>query len=231
MVMKKAFTLAEVLLTLGIIGIVAAMILPGIIQDYREKETVTRVKKFYSVFSQAYTQAVLENGTIDTWGLTDAELYEDEDGNSIHTQESIENYDKFFDVIEPYLKNITRTQLNDDSDKRTRGYVMPDGNSIIAMWLKPSNCTSDDSYCGDFYLSTDGKYFSNNKEKLNQQTFAFIIRKHRIDPLGTDNNTFKNYCLNGKNRSRCTGWVIVNGNMDYLHCDDLDYNTKTKCSK
>lgn len=227
---KKAFTLAEVLVTLGIIGIVAAMTLPEIIQDYREKETVTRVKKFYSVFSQAYTQAVLENGTIDTWGLTDSSRTQDDDGNDIHSDESVENYDKFFQIIKPYLKNIEYKKINSNVNDKTRGYVMPDGNSIIGMWLLPSECTSDDAYCGDFYLLTDNKYYS-NKEKREKLTFAFVIRKHRIEPFGTDNNTFKNYCLNGSNYSRCTGWVIVNGNMDYLHCADLDYNTKTKCSK
>ena len=40
-----AFTLAEVLITLGIIGIVAAMTMPSLIQNYQEKATVTRVKK------------------------------------------------------------------------------------------------------------------------------------------------------------------------------------------
>ena len=53
-----AFTLAEVLITLGIIGIVAAMTIPSLVQDYREKAQVTRVKKFYSVFAQAYAMAL-----------------------------------------------------------------------------------------------------------------------------------------------------------------------------
>lgn len=42
---KTAFTLAEVLITLGIIGVVAALTLPSLIQSYREKETVAKLKK------------------------------------------------------------------------------------------------------------------------------------------------------------------------------------------
>lgn len=42
--MKKGFTLAEVLITLGIIGIVAAMTLPTVINDSTERETVAKVK-------------------------------------------------------------------------------------------------------------------------------------------------------------------------------------------
>lgn len=40
-----AFTLAEVLITLGIIGVVAALTIPSLIAEYKEKQIVTRVKK------------------------------------------------------------------------------------------------------------------------------------------------------------------------------------------
>ena len=50
--MKKAFTLAEVLITLGIIGIVAAMTLPTLIGKYQKKQTVTQLKKSYTEISQ-----------------------------------------------------------------------------------------------------------------------------------------------------------------------------------
>lgn len=43
--MKKAFTMAEVLITLGIIGIVAAMTLPALIKNHQRKETEARLKK------------------------------------------------------------------------------------------------------------------------------------------------------------------------------------------
>lgn len=42
---KSAFTLAEVLITLGIIGVVAALTLPALMADYRAKELEVRFKK------------------------------------------------------------------------------------------------------------------------------------------------------------------------------------------
>lgn len=47
----KAFTLAEVLITLGIIGIVCAMTLPALIQKNQDKELISRAKKVYSDFN------------------------------------------------------------------------------------------------------------------------------------------------------------------------------------
>ncbi len=50
--MKKAFTLAEVLITLGIIGVISAMVLPTLITNYQKRLTVTKLKKVYSQLNQ-----------------------------------------------------------------------------------------------------------------------------------------------------------------------------------
>ena len=51
--MKNAFTLAEVLITLGIIGVAAAMTMPSLIAEHIEKSTIARLKKVYSVLDNA----------------------------------------------------------------------------------------------------------------------------------------------------------------------------------
>ena len=50
---KHAFTLAEVLITLGIIGVVAAMTLPTLVNRTRQKELETAFKKQYTLLQQA----------------------------------------------------------------------------------------------------------------------------------------------------------------------------------
>lgn len=56
--MKKGFTMSEVLITLGVLGVVIAMTLPTVINNAKERETVTKVKKFYSTMSQALLMAI-----------------------------------------------------------------------------------------------------------------------------------------------------------------------------
>ena len=51
---RFGFTLAEVLITLGIIGVVAAMTIPNLIQHYSQEATVNKLKKTISVLNQAY---------------------------------------------------------------------------------------------------------------------------------------------------------------------------------
>jgi len=52
--MKKltAFTLAEVLITLGIIGVVAAIIIPGLINNYQKRSIESNLKETYSILQQ-----------------------------------------------------------------------------------------------------------------------------------------------------------------------------------
>ena len=50
--MKKAFTMSEVLMTLGIIGVVASLTLPTIVQGVQSKELQARLKTTYSELNQ-----------------------------------------------------------------------------------------------------------------------------------------------------------------------------------
>mgnify|MGYP004662963923 CR=1 FL=1 len=61
---RAAFTLAEVLITLGIIGVVAALTLPTVIQNYQKQVTVNKLKKAYSVLGQVAQRAIADNGAI-----------------------------------------------------------------------------------------------------------------------------------------------------------------------
>ena len=51
---KNAFTLAEVLITLAIIGVVAALTLPTLLSNYQKKEWVTRFIKTHAEITQAF---------------------------------------------------------------------------------------------------------------------------------------------------------------------------------
>ena len=64
---KAAFTLAEVLITLGIIGVVAAMTMPSLINNYRKQQVVAQLKKSYSVLEQTIKRAEVDYGPANDW--------------------------------------------------------------------------------------------------------------------------------------------------------------------
>src|SRR5574344_534598 len=59
---KSAFTLAEVLITLGIIGVVAALTLPSLIENHNKKVWVTALQKNYSVIEQGFQKMMADDG-------------------------------------------------------------------------------------------------------------------------------------------------------------------------
>lgn len=59
--MKKALTIGELLITMGIIGVIAMLTLPGFIQDYHKRVYTTKLKKSVEMIENAVNQACADN--------------------------------------------------------------------------------------------------------------------------------------------------------------------------
>ncbi len=66
---NKGFTMAEVLITIGIIGLVAALTIPHLTSHYRKTVTETRLARFYSVINTAITMSEVEHGPKEYWDV------------------------------------------------------------------------------------------------------------------------------------------------------------------
>ncbi len=108
---KKGFTLAEVLITLGIIGVVAALTIPTIIANYKKNVVVTQLKKVNSSLAQTFTRAEFENGYMGSLALNP------------------ENAEKFFENYwKPYLKISKMCESYSDCGyKSNSAFVNPNG--------------------------------------------------------------------------------------------------------
>ena len=252
---KKAFTLAEVLITLGIIGVVAAMTMPSLIQKHKEKEYAAKLIKFNSLMSQALITAVSNEGDVTDWGLT---YYTTSDGLS---DEELEQANKsrnlFADKVMKYLKVIQycpygegcktgvtkwdRHSMDGTAFSDFSPYlVLADGTYILGITIMSSECKANrgtspalQNVCGEIFVDVNGKTPPNATGK---DVFLFYYTKFGLIPMGTAEETgfpFDTYCNLDKpgilNGYGCTAWVITHGNMDYLRCNDLSWNGKTKC--
>ena len=105
---KIAFTLAEILITLGIIGVVASLTLPSVIQNYKKQVTVNQLKKAYSILGQVAQKAFADNGPA---GFeAGAELKSDDVKAFFDTY-----WLPYFKGVEVYPENIS-PKLNDNMD-------------------------------------------------------------------------------------------------------------------
>ncbi len=253
--MKQAFTLAETLITLAIIGIVAAITIPNLVIKYKEKTTVTKVKKAYSMLNSAYKMALVNNGEFNTWGFSENSEFEtDEDGNVLLTGSTTKNSKLFWEkmgkslnIIEkcmPEQSNCYRPDVLYNLSGQSRKaevnkyafLTLNNGMTLIGGWINNASCQNKDDICADFSIDINGIH--NPPNSTGQDIFYFYVYPDRIVPLGTaaDTGAFERDCnrtntSSVQNGYQCSAWVIQNENMDYLHCDDLSWEGKHSCKE
>jgi prepilin-type N-terminal cleavage/methylation domain-containing protein len=64
---RFAFTLAEVLIVLGVVGVVAEMTIPTVYMNAEKQSAVAKLQKFYSVMSQAIDLSEIDHGDAINW--------------------------------------------------------------------------------------------------------------------------------------------------------------------
>lgn len=169
---KPAFTLAEVLITLGVIGIVAALTLPALIANYKKSVVETRLAKFYSTMNQAVQRAETDFGDKKDWPEIGSGFEEDENGNP-DTSKSLP-LEWFNTYMRPYLK---LTNVKTASDGRVLAYF-PDGslavfdNSAIIFYVYAK-------YYNE-YENSDGNFYP-DEMKAGTQCFLFAFWPGRED--------------------------------------------------
>ena len=218
--MKKGFTLAEVLITLGVIGVVAAMTMPTLIKNYQKTVTATRLKATYSTISQAVRMSEVDNGPVASWKLPP---------DTISARKSF--VDTYF---KPYLKNIkecdsTQNCLGEKiyslngseiSEVTKQVFILNNGVVLSFTFQGGTNIQIDTDINGKKGPNTSGKdrftIVVNVGIKENS-----IIANNR--PLGTVNffcqgnsiDFLKNNSTYGCNKNAqgacCGAWIMENG--------------------
>ena len=222
--MKKGYTLAEVLITLGVIGVVAAVTLPTLIQNHQKQQTVSKLKKAYTVLSQAYKMSTIDNGDFENWDLE----------NYTNSNDFVE---KFF---KPYLKTIKTCNTPNECNYTKNIYGRKCGSSYCSVWgCLEGKCVSKwykngitslvlsdgtyiffetiDSYGNPVTTSYRSVYIDTNGPKgpntYGKDFFSFEINKNGLFSKGYDLSTQElnsNCSLNGL-RSRCASKIIRDG--------------------
>jgi len=177
--MKKAFTLAEGLITLGIIGVVAAITLPTLITNYQKKVTVTRLKHAYSVLSQAIEQSEAINGEIVNWNFNNSvfEKYLVPNIKGISKLKLLGNGSLGITYRE--LSGKTENWLRLMTSKNTTIYTLANGTQILLDATGPYSQ----------HIAVDINGFA-KPNQFGKDLFYFIITpEHKLQPMGRYSDT------------------------------------------
>ena len=243
---KRGFTLAEVLITLAIIGVVAALTLPTLIQSHFEKQRVAQLKTTVSMINQAFLRVEQEYGSLDEWGVTPTYQGVDEEGNRILDYSSntlfMTRLAKYFNGA-TFLKkgeSVGHTKYIDDNRTGFDYLVLednhmlrlPNGALIYPGWFGENCINGTENSCGDFWIRFPNKKIS----RMGVDVFYFQLYPLKgLLPYRWDSRVGNLVYCGASNTHPsmvdrgCTAWAYYNENMDYLHCDDLNWQTKRKC--
>ena len=188
---SKGFTLAEVLITLGIIGVVAALTMPALIANSRKNEYSSRLKKFYSMMEQAIIMSELDNGQISDW-VRSGDSQHDEDGDYDFEANGKITKEFFTRYLAPYFKYTDITDgknLIDENNEKT-------GENTTIQLADGSSIALFNGSCIDVIYDTNGN-IPPNESGRDQYRFLFCFDKtSQISMCGQENKVFCTYGLN-----------------------------------
>jgi len=238
---KKAFTLAETLIVIGIIGVVAALTLPNLNHATGDKEKVTRVKKIYSSLTDAVDRAQAIYGDCDTWF------------NDLGAEDDAKKSERFAKRVTEFMKvskvcgfdagcfSDSLTLWSDGSEcELTTAANLASAYKVIlsdGMSLGFHQEISDSRKILVIRVDIDGP--NKGKNQLGNDLFDFVyvyeatsdgfvvlapLKQLWAGPAYNDNNVPEYFSDNYS-----AAWVLEFGNLDYLKCPDDLVNGQTSC--
>ncbi|MCD8024656.1 MAG: type II secretion system GspH family protein [Candidatus Gastranaerophilales bacterium] len=209
-----AFTLAETLITLAIIGVVAAITVPAVLNHYREQEVVTKIKKVHSTISQALQNIELEEGySIGDLGDIDSDEFFELFSKAVNTLKicKVANQGCF---TSNYIKSMTGA--NWSKYDTAQALLTADGTAYgYDKRFCDNKGLSDDDYencIGRFIVDINGD-LSPNQFGLDVFFFTVVAGKGSV-PAGSGNDSAD--CKKGQRGITCAAKILREEKMNYL---------------
>lgn len=189
---KKGFTLAEVLITLVIIGVIAAMTIPTVINNYRKQEYVSKLKKVYSTLAQATHTIIAEEGSpkadVGGWGTWSNIPY-------LYKKHMSAKDCPRSNCVTQYSSTGPKTLSGQPTSAwHADGIVLADGTQFVYGNVS-STCTYQGSKCFEIFVDING---GKKPNQYGRDVFVFAVYEDGL-MISTSNDCDKN-CTN------CTGW-------------------------
>lgn len=189
-----AFTLAEVLITLGIIGLVAAITIPTVLNNAQDQQFITGWKKAFSVLNQATISVVSDNaGTIKG-------LCSDGDNDCLKTAflsylRVTKNCDSTTTIGNCWHKANTLKDLNNSFENWSgSGLILNDGMYVL-FGHYTQNCTENYGTiyrCGNINVDING---AKGPNVLGKDVFGVHLLENIDKPYGTAGDGLEDTCI------------------------------------
>ena len=208
-----AFSLAEVLVVVGLIGVVASLTLPNLNRSTSDKEFVARYMKSYAELSTAVGSAVAKYGPISSW-IANAST-DEEKSKIVATR--ISQYMKFTKScgtgsgcgssgLVKYLNGSSAGGFDSNNNKDDYKYILANG---VSLSIQGYNTPSAE-------IDLDGKNLSTYTWGMDYFGFDFDENTGEVKPYGWNKTEADMLSDCFQTGFSCGMWITRTGNMDYL---------------
>jgi type II secretory pathway pseudopilin PulG len=223
---KIAFTLAEVLLTLAIIAIIAAMTLPALTNSTNKTENIVALKKAYSTLMQAFLMITSDNGGDITGALRGITTHDDFANVFIQKLSVAKNCGtNNAKATGCFPTGVTYKWLNGTPWENIYLYyntILTNDGISYAFGLQRNACSEDRSNgtlgtpplsntCGYIFIDINGP--NKGPAIAGRDLFTFWVTKTGIYPHGAYSDNIVSNC--SSNGYGCTSEVLLDGVMNY----------------
>lgn len=208
---KKAFTLAEILIVMAIIGTVAVATIPNLVDSYQEDKDIAKLRGVFHDLEVAYAKAVAEYGPIYMW---------------------TDNSTQRAKILMKYVKSTYCGTDKNNSCYPSNVY----GNDITYLKYELENgvglaiyISKSPTNTGRIYVSLGG---AKGRVNVGKNIFRIDLNSsNSVYPYGKNRDRQSNGAFKTSAVSyNATNWAITNGNMDYLKCaNKLNWTNQTSC--
>ena len=218
----KSFTLAEMLVVMTIVAVLAMLTIPTVVTTNRDKAYSDMLEKTYQKIEN--TLIITKILGLDVGGLEYASI------------DKSMNAEQFYKLLNSTLKTIKDCNLNEDGCFETnelKGYKLRliSGAGILVnddFRGEVDSVDRNNRITGATYIDIDG---INGPNKPGIDQFGFYTTQKGLIPMGGPQDKIIPFekCLN-EGGFACTAWILVNKNMDYKKCPKvINWETKTSC--
>lgn len=204
---NNAFTLAEVLLTLVIIGVISALTVPAIKKVSEERTYVSSVKKSYMTLARVVKDIKATEGPVKTWDTANLKSY----------------FVERMNVVEGIPPKYTMTTLNggsasilDNFFDDTTAFMTVDG-ALWALYSISDGCVGQHpayfaNACFASYVDINGESAPN---MVGVDIYAFYITSQDVFPFGSGNGAKDTDCYTGGLGWTCASKIIKEGKISW----------------
>lgn len=173
---KFGFTLAEILITIGIIGVVAILVMPGLIEKHKKRVTISQLKKSYSAMSQAVLNSVQDNGDTSGWdtGLNGVNFMNRYLLKYLKPVKTLTGKNRYKVYTMSTQGNTYTNFIFWIQNANSYIYLLPDGSAIGYGWDTSNNV----------YLITIDVNGSKGPNVLGIDAFVYYIKDNKLLPDG-----------------------------------------------